>query len=437
MKIAILGVGSFVFGPSALYDAIVEHRLAGAELALCDLAADVLDGMAGVARRLAKDAGVDVKVTTHTDRTTALEGADFVLCSVARELFQRFETDRRICQKLYPNHMVTEFGGVAGVSYSLRQIALIDSIAADMLRLCPKAWLLNVSNPLPRVCQAAHEAGIKTAGFCMASLSAYDTIWRLLHGGPALHYPFEPARSKLAVTAAGVNHFSFALQVHDAENGHDLLPAVRAQVARQVMPSLQPLSQILMSATGYLPMPGDAHCRDFVTPRDMGTNDHGRDTAGHGTVVERGARIAQLRRVADGAEPVDVLLEHRAWEKPIDFVAGLTGANGGKPVTFTALNLVNDGQLFDLPRGVFVETPVTVSTAGPQPQQFALPGTLAPMVRQACRVTNLIVQAARSRSKEMVHKAVESDPTVLDSAKGLAAIDACMEAHADVLPRYS
>ena len=58
MKLAILGVGSFVFGPSALHDAIVEHKFDGAHIALYDPNTAGMELMAQVARRMAAEAGI-------------------------------------------------------------------------------------------------------------------------------------------------------------------------------------------------------------------------------------------------------------------------------------------------------------------------------------------------------------------------------------------
>ena len=172
-KAAIIGAGSFVFGPSVLKQAIIKHRLDGLELAMMDPNRAAVELMAGVGRRMARELGVKATITSHTDRETTLDGADFVICSAARELWRRFEMDCAIIRRHCPDHLITEFGGIAGISYSLRQIALIQEIVGDMKRLCPKAWLLDVANPLPRVAQAAHEEGVPTAGFCSVALSAY------------------------------------------------------------------------------------------------------------------------------------------------------------------------------------------------------------------------------------------------------------------------
>ena len=67
LKIAVIGAGSYVFGPSVLAGAILGHRLEGAELALVDVDRQVLDLMAGVGRRMVREAGVAGRITAHAD----------------------------------------------------------------------------------------------------------------------------------------------------------------------------------------------------------------------------------------------------------------------------------------------------------------------------------------------------------------------------------
>ena len=72
LKVAVIGAGSYVFGPSILHDAIVEHRLQGAEIALIDLNREAVELMAAIGQRMARETGVAVTVTAHTDRCRAL-----------------------------------------------------------------------------------------------------------------------------------------------------------------------------------------------------------------------------------------------------------------------------------------------------------------------------------------------------------------------------
>jgi alpha-galactosidase len=428
LKIALIGAGSYVFGPSMLSQAIIERGLNGVELALVDLDADMLDRMAGVGRAMARKLGVNIAITTHTDRATALDGASFVICSAAAQMRRRFMMDVEIINAHLPGHLVSEFGGIAGISYSLRQIALITALAAEMRRLCPDAWLLNVANPLPRVCQAAHEAGIRTIGFCSAALQGHSNLWQLW-GGPPLRYPFAAATDRWTMTTAGLNHFAWVVELRERATGRDLLPDLRALLADGVSHG-NPLIEHYARQTGYYLAPGDEHSRDFL-PSVAGVHVESLAQAWHGDADQRAARLSLLEAVGAGERSWDVLLEHISWERPIDLIAALMH---GETAQFEALNLVNDaGQIPDLPAGVFVETPCVVEGGAVMPTRVALPDSVLPLCQNVAAVTETIVRAAERRGRALLHEAVECDPTVLDKTAGREAIDACLQAHADVV----
>ena len=357
-KVAVIGAGSYVFGPSVLNDAILTHQLPGLELALVDVDGETLERMAGVARRMARETGTDTRVTTHTDRKTALDGADFVICSASPQMWRRFGMDCEIIDRHIPGHLVTEFGGVAGISYSLRQIALIEGIAEDMQRLCPDAWLLNVANPLPRVCQAAQERGIKTAGFCSVSIQGYGMISRLLDGEPSA-YPFARPQEKYEAAMAGVNHFSWLCELRDRQTGEDLLPILRRRILEGAT-SGHPHAEQIARETGYLLMPGDDHIRDFLAPEGAAH----RLAPGHGSPDDRQKRLDLLRDIGEGRQAWDELLRKPSWEKPVDVIAALAYH---RPARIHSLNLINNGQIADLPRNVFVETACDVDSSGLTP----------------------------------------------------------------------
>jgi len=427
LKIVVIGVGSFVFGPSILQQVILEHRLHNVELALVDVDREMVTLMAGVGREMARQANVQVHISAHTTRANALDGADFVICSVARQGFRRYEIDYQIVQQYIPDHMVTEFGGIAGISNSLRQIAMIVELADDMQRYCPHAWLLDIANPLPRVCQAAHAHGIKTVGFCSVSQLVYSMVWQILYG-ETIAYPFTEARERWTMTTAGLNHFAWLVAFKERTTGADLLPRVR-QALVNGRTSGNPVSEALTRETGYLLVPVDDHTRDFLLPSVTYTN----IAPFHGTSDERKHRVAQLQRIARGEESYEHILGNPSWERPIDVIAALIG---GPEMNIHSLNMINTGQIASLPRSVFVETPCRITQTGIIPQEVVLPESVLPLCQHTALVTDTIVQAALRQNRDLVHLAVELDPTVLDTRAGIRAIDACLAAHADMLPYY-
>ena len=196
-----------------------------------------------------------------------------VICCAAVELQRRFAMDVAIIRRYYPEHLITEFGGVQGISYSLRQIAMIKKLAEAMRRLCPNAWLLSSSNPLPRVCQAAHQMGIHTAGFCSNSMGGHHLIGRVLHGWDE-DYPWPQAVARYEAVMAGINHFTFTLSLRERASGRELLAEFIARARQQN--GFEPHTAELVQQTDCWPANGDAHMQDFLPPNAASHSQIGR-----------------------------------------------------------------------------------------------------------------------------------------------------------------
>ena len=424
MKICLIGAGSFVFGPSVLYDAIIEHQIDGLHLALVDPRLEMAEIMAGLGQQMATSIGNNVTITAHSDWREALSDTDFVICCAAVELQRRFAIDVDLIHQHYPEHLITEFGGVQGISYSLRQIAMIRSLAKDMRKYCPEAWLLTSANPLPRVCQAAHELGVRTAGFCSNSMGGYHLIGRMLQNWNE-NYPWPQATERYDAVMAGINHFTFTLRLIDKATNEDVLSSFITNAQRQN--AFEQRTAELVNLTGCWPSNGDAHMRDFLVPN---SDSLPLELTSHGTVSEREAQLASLKAAANGNGPWEPLLAHRAWEKPIDFAVAV---NGGKKVKFHSLNLVNDGQLPDLPNGIFVETPAVADADGPHPSHLRLPESIAQMSILQGKINDIIVRASLNDDFSLLDEAIDLDLTVTDKQAGKRALQACLSAHEDIL----
>jgi alpha-galactosidase/6-phospho-beta-glucosidase family protein len=431
MKIVLIGAGSYVFGPSILKQAIVDNQLEDVELALMDIDSEIVTRMAGVAQRMLAEYNRQeaITVTAHTTWDSALPGADFVICAVAIQGQKRFEQDVEIIRQYIPDHLVTEFGGIAGTSYSLRQIAMITQLTDAMKLHSPAAWLMNVANPLPRVSQAAHENGIKTIGFCSVAQEVHGRLWELWHGETA-PYPFAIPRNDWEIVTAGVNHLSWVLTFRDRATGADLYPELRQRLSESSGETGQPQSEMLLRETGYLLSASDHHIRDFLEPFP-GQPEH--YEVFHGTPVERQARLNLLDAIGAGDEPWERMMTAIAWERPIDVIAAM---QTNEPVVVEALNLVNTGQMPALPNGVFVETPVWVSADGIRPETVQLPDSVQDITRRTALISDTIVRGAINHDRSLIHRAIELDPTVIDKAAGIRAIDACISAHDDLIGEW-
>ncbi|MCC7146633.1 MAG: hypothetical protein IT443_09320 [Phycisphaeraceae bacterium] len=428
LKVAIIGAGTYVHGPRIFHGLTVDHDLGAAEIALMDVDAQKLRRTGRIGRFLAGRSRPKVTISEHTERATALEGADFVICCAAPQMQERHAVDCRIIQKHLPNHIITEFGGIAGIGYSLRQITLAEALAADMRKICPKAWMLMISNPMPRLCQVTQQAGIQTVGFCSVGLMIYRMVWPLFRGQADCGSGFEVLEKTFEAVAGGLNRYAWLLELRDRATGRNLLPALNEKLENGESLG-HPRTEAIARQTGYLLTAGDDYINDFLPrPRTVPAPQN----FWHGNDSEREMR---LRAIAEDTECVNYFIpRYMSWERPIDFVAALVN---GRDISFHALDLPNTGQIPQLPRDEFVETPAKVNGQGVFPRKLELPAEVVPLSRHVAEVSRTIVQAALRRSRDLVHQAIDLDLTIDDKQAGHRAIDEVLAAHADMIGGYS
>ncbi len=423
-RVAIIGAGSYVFTLGLLYDLTTAFPVPGGTLVLMDLDAEMADVMARIARRMAAEAGTPVTVQATGDRAAALAGADFVTTSVAAQIRARWETDKAALRKYNIREITSECGGVGGLSYTLRQASLLLDIARDMERLCPDAWLLNVSNPLPRLVTAVtRHTGIRTLGFCNASWGSdhgYENVAGLLGRDPR----------DLNVVSGGLNHFAWLLSATDRWTGEDLRPAVDARLAVAPPPDA-PVVMQYWRETGYYALTGDEHMGEFVPFEPALSREH---TAHHGGDAERTARRQALREAAAGTRPWQSLMAGRAWERPAEVIHALTT---GTRRRLDMVNLPNRGAIAGLPDDAVVETPAIVADGTVTPVPLTMPAPLVDLWTRVSAVHTLAAEAAATGDRAILAEAIERDPAIGDRPAAHAAIADLLVAHADLLPRFA
>jgi alpha-galactosidase len=387
-------------------------------MVLVDLDREIAEAMAAIGRRMAAAEGVKMEFAAADKREEALAGADFVTTSIAVQLKKRAEADWRIALKHGVLQTNSECGSIGGLSYTMRSVPLVLSVAKDMERLCPKATLLNVTNPLPRVVLAANRySSIKTVGFCYVSLVG----WRMAARAVFL----EP--DEIDCTFAGLNHFSWLLDVKDRKTGRDLYGEVRAAAEKGFYP---PLVRKYLRQTGYLTGAGDDHIGEFVPfDKDLSV---GQPEFGHGSAAERAERREEVLRVARGEEHWRNL--HHSWERPMDYVNAVVR---DRPTHFAFLNLMNDSIIDCVAADMVVEAPAEVDARGAKPVRIGrLPESVERLVKPVAEACHWAVEAAVHGDMKAAEKAIEADPAIEDKGAARAAFVEMLEAHGDILDNW-
>ncbi|MDP2899705.1 MAG: alpha-glucosidase/alpha-galactosidase, partial [Candidatus Bathyarchaeota archaeon] len=92
-RIVLVGAGSAVFGYNSVLDAVNLPGLRGANLVLHDIDEGRLKSMSGLAKKMNEVAGAGLEIEETTARDEALEGADFVVLSIAVDRMRRWRMD--------------------------------------------------------------------------------------------------------------------------------------------------------------------------------------------------------------------------------------------------------------------------------------------------------------------------------------------------------
>ncbi|MGO4347821.1 hypothetical protein AB4Z45_20245 [Paenibacillus sp. MCAF9] len=433
MKIVLIGGGSFVFAPTVLEDIIVKERLAGCELVLVDPNLNAAEGMAAAAREIARQLEVDMLATATVNRREALIGADFVIVSASVQGAHRWQIDFDILQALGMADQARECGGMGGLMNAFRSITLIMDICRDMEELCPQAWILDVTNPMPRVVTAAARySSIRIAGFCnIAYLGAegYTFLPKLLG----------KSASEVSIVTAGLNHFAWVMEIKDSRTGEDLLPKLIQYIEeenwsdqdegtkRELRITKRWLREYGAVAAGhvdhhaeYLPYQEDIH---YTTAPPY-----------HGSLEERSRRLEELKQIGAGKMHYDRLFDHGSWEHPVALAQALYT---GSDLQIDILNVKNDGAIPGIPSDRIVEIPVTVSGGMIHPVEVpAFPEPLLQLCRAISDVHELVVEAAVTGNVSIAKKAIDADPAIENKEAAYQALEQMLESHADLLPQF-
>jgi alpha-galactosidase len=204
VKIGIIGAGSAQFSLNVVRDLCLTPGLAGSLVCFMDINAERLEAIDRLARRYAGEVGSDLRFETTLDREVALREADFILNTAAQP-----HDDEEHQRSVWDSH-----GYYRGVRLPYLNLELMLSIARDMERICPDAWLVQSGNPVFEGCTLmTRETGVKVVGLCHGHYG-YRKIARVL-GLDDRYIAFE---------APGVNHCIWMTQFR--YRGEDAYPLI-------------------------------------------------------------------------------------------------------------------------------------------------------------------------------------------------------------------
>ncbi|MCL4251410.1 MAG: hypothetical protein KJ065_24880 [Anaerolineae bacterium] len=464
-KIVMIGAGSAIFGLGALARIMQSPRLHGSELALVDVDADGLRTMHRLADKMNQAWDAEMTITSSTERTELLPGADFVIVSIQvgpRETV--WEMDWQIPLRHGVRQPYAENGGPGAFSHTARNLPVIVDIARDMERLCPDAWYFNLTNPLIRLSDAIHRyTKIKVLGLCHQLLWGYAMAGAVLADRWDIPVPehfhvhtdadnmpnFLPvamaALEHLDIKAAGINHFSWVYDIRDKQTGEDLYPLLRDRWLHHYRKDFEPLSREMFQIFGLMPTAGDSHMCEYLSyvsdPITRPWEKYElRLQSWEGNRRRRAERWRIAHAIVDGDMSVDELKNLRRFsilEEPVPEIMAAMIYNDN--YYSHQLNIPNNGGLIpNLPADAIVEVPGIISGAGIQGLGFPpLPEGIAELCRRELARSQLVVEAAATGDRDLALQALLLDPMITDIDTARAILNDLLRDFAEYLPQFA
>jgi len=449
-KIVIIGAGSASFGPAILSDIMHSDRFAGSTVALCDLNEQGLELMARLAERLNGEWGTGVSIEASTDRRELLPGAEFVIVSIAVDREKCWRQDWQIPLKYGIRQPLGENGGPGALFHTCRNAPAILAICQDMEELCPEAWLLNFTNPVPRMALVATRySDVQTVGLCHQIGMGYNIVgaalaqdlghdvelpeseWEMYRLAPWAH-------EELDIKAAGLNHFTFVLDIRHRDTGEDLYPLFAQRIAA-MPPHFQPLSRRIFEAFGLFPATGDGHLSEYIHwAHDAQTKPWEKY---HLHLYDWDAAEEKRDRMWEGIEemvagvPLSEGVRRGSGERAIPVILGVMENRNSYE---EALDVPNEGYIANLPEGAIIEVPGVVSCFGVRGMGVGeLPEGIAGLCRTQITVATLAVDAAILGDRNLALRALLVDPMVNDMDMAKALLEEMLEVQAAHLPQFA
>ncbi|WP_425558829.1 alpha-glucosidase/alpha-galactosidase [Catenulispora subtropica] len=396
--ITFIGAGSVEFTRDLIADILGFPELADVELRLHDIDPERLSTAGAIAASVAAQLGAAPKIGEYADRRAALDGADFAVNMIAVGGLDATRTDFEIPARFGLRQTIGDTLGIGGIFRALRTFPVLDGIAADMLEVCPDAWLLNYTNPMAmNIWYLSRTAPkLQAVGLC------HSVYWTVV--GLAEVLDIDPL--EVSHLSAGVNHQAWLVRLE--RDGQNLYPLLDERIAAD--PELRRRVRVDMyRRLGYYPTETSEHSSEYVPwylPREAEIDRLRIEPGVYVGMSEDNVASYEATR-ATLAAGLPVQLEGTATEYAPQVIHSIV--TGTRRRIYG--NVPNTGLITNLPDGAAVEVPCVVDELGVQPLHFGeLPAQCAALNRSFLNVAELTVRAAVEGDPRHVRQAAMLDP---------------------------
>ncbi|HOT51623.1 MAG TPA: alpha-glucosidase/alpha-galactosidase, partial [Candidatus Hydrogenedentes bacterium] len=349
---------------------------------------------------------------------------------------QVWRHDIEIPKKYGVDTNVGDTRGPSGVFRALRTIPVMVSIVKDMERYCPRAILLNYTNPMAMLCRAMQRVSkIQTSGLCHSVQGTAAMLANWI-GAPM---------NEIDYVCAGINHMAWYTEFK--WKGKDAYPLIRKAITtnKKIYNEEQVRNEMFLALDYYV------------------TESSGHNSEYNWWFRKRPDLIEKYCTHGTGWNPGEYayILKHylhtaKSWKKDIrdwfskgapmslerghEYAASIINAYmGGEPFEFNG-NVRNTNLITNLPADACVEVPVVANRRGFNAIHVgALPIQCAALNNVTITVEEMAVEAALTGDPKLVYQSIAYDPltaAVLSLAEIKKMVQEMLRKNKDYLPTF-
>lgn len=361
----------------------------------------------------------------------ALRGADFVIISILPGTFDEMESDVHTPEKYGIYQSVGDTTGPGGLIRALRTIPMFVTIAESIKTYCPKAWVINYTNPMTLCVRTLYEVfpQIKAFGCCHEVFGTQKLLASALADIKGI---MDVKRKDIQVNVLGINHFTWLDQA--SFQGIDLMPVYKEFAEKYYeegytgdedkdhwmnnsFTSAQRVKFDLFKRYGIIAAAGDRHLAEFCpgawylkNPETVREWKFGLTTVAwrKDDLVKR---LEKSARLVSGVEEFEI---RETGEEGVLQIKGILGLGD----LVTNVNIPNLGQMQGVPYGAVVETNALFSMGKVTPVIAGkLPDDVHNLVIRQVLNQETILKAALNKDRELAFRAFVNDPLMTATLK--------------------
>ncbi|AVR00231.1 6-phospho-beta-glucosidase [Oceanobacillus iheyensis] len=432
LKVVTIGGGSS-YTPELVEGFIRRYEsLPIKELWLVDIEEGVnkLNIVGNLAKRMVEKENIPMEIHLTLDRRAALKDADFVTTQFRVGHLAARAKDEEIPLKF--GVIGQETNGPGGLFKAFRTIPVILEIVKEMKELCPKAWLINFTNPAGMVLEAIfrYTNWTKAVGVCNVPIG--------MERGVAEALEVEPER--INIDFGGLNHMVFGLTIY--LDGEDITEFAIEKIASNekeiTMKNIKNLSfePEFIKALKILPCP---YHRYYYKQKEM-------LEAELKAYEESGIRAKVVQNLEEelfalykneNLNEKPKQLENRGGAYYSDVACNLIDSIYNDKGDIQTVNTLNNGAIASIPAESVVEVSSVITKNGPKPITIGdLPIPVRGLVQQIKSFERMAIDAAITGDYHTALLAMTINSLVASDTIAKQILDEMLEAHKEFLTQF-